>query len=208
MSRLFLFRAWSVGLRPLPNPGQYQLLRFFAGVADVDRSTGGGMEAKTGLQKCSCCKQVFTPDRRSRGRQKFCSKRECRKTSKKESQRRWAAKPENKDYWRGPEQVARVQAWRKNQPEYWRRAAKKIALQEKIPQAPLQDHIIAKDPLIVGLVSFIAQSTLQDKIAATCRDLIALGYEVLQVQAKGAASASQPLNSFPKGGDGVHPHVQ
>jgi hypothetical protein len=141
---------------------------------------GGCMEAKSGYRKCICCKQAFIPDRRSRGRQRFCSKRECRKASKRESQRRWASKPANRDYWRGPEQVARVQAWRKQQPEYWRRAAKKIALQEKIARAPLQDHIIGKDPLIIGLVSMIAGSTLQDKIAATCRDLIAKGHEILQ----------------------------
>jgi hypothetical protein len=158
------------------------------------------MEAKSGCQKCLCCKQLFIPDRRSRGRQRFCSKRECKKASKKESQQRWARKPENRDYWRGPEQVARVQAWRKQQPEYWRRAAKKIALQEKIPQAPLQDHIIPKDPLIIGLVAVIAGSTLQDKIAATYRDVIAKGCEVLQMQSKRVASASErtrpPINPF------------
>jgi hypothetical protein len=135
-----------------------------------------------GLQKCLCCKRVFTPDRRSRGRQKLCSKPECKKASKRESQRRWAAKRENRDYWRGPEQVARVQAWRKEQPEYWRRAAKKIALQEKMPQIPLQDHMIPNDPLIIGLVSRLAGSTLQEKIAATYRDLVAKGCEILQKQ--------------------------
>jgi hypothetical protein len=151
------------------------------------------MEAKNGGRTCLCCKHLFIPDRRSRGRQRFCSKGECRKASKKESQRRWASKPENRDYWRGPEQVGRVQAWRKNQPEYWGRAAKKIALQEKIPPAPLQDHIIANDPLIIGLVSMIAGSTLQDKIAATYRDLVAKGCEVLQMQSKRVASASHPM---------------
>jgi hypothetical protein len=158
------------------------------------------MEAKSRCLKCLCCKRLFIPDRRSRGRQKFCSERECRKASKKESQQRWAGKPENRDYWRGPEQVARVQAWRKRQPEYWRRAAKKIALQEKIPPAPLQDHIIPKDPLIVGLVAVIAGSTLQDTIAATCRDVIAKGCEVLQMQSKRVASPSErprrPINPF------------
>jgi hypothetical protein len=154
---------------------------------------GSRMEAKKGYSKCLClcCKQLFIPDPRSRGRQRFCSKRDCRKASKKESQQRWASKPENKDYWRGPEQVARVQAWRKNQPEYWRRAAKKIALQEKIPASPLQDVILPTDPLIIGLVSVIAGGTLQDKIAATCRDLIAKGCEVLQMQSKRVAPASQ-----------------
>jgi hypothetical protein len=144
-----------------------------------------------GVQKCLCCKQLFIPDPRSRGRQRFCSKRECRKASKRESQERWTKKPENKNYWRGPEQVARVQAWRKQQPEYWRRAAKKIALQEKIPPPPLQDVILPTDPLIIGLVSVIAGGTLQDKIAATYRDLIAKGREVLQMQSKCVASASQ-----------------
>jgi hypothetical protein len=154
------------------------------------------MEAKKGYRKCLCCKQLFIPDPRSRGRQRFCWKRECRLASKKESQKRWACKPENRGYWCGPEQVERVRAWRKEQPEYWRRATNKIALQEKIPPPPLQDMILPTDPLIIGLVAMIAGGTLQDKIAATCRDLVAKGYEILRTQSTLAHCAQRPAGSM------------
>ena len=56
----------------------------------------------------------------------------CRKASKADSQRRWLQKPENRDYFRGPEHVQRVQRWREAHPGYWRRA-KAGRLRYKIP---------------------------------------------------------------------------
>jgi len=142
------------------------------------------MRAKYQFRKCACCKELFIPDSRSRGRQRFCSEVLCQKASKALSQKHWRNKPGNRDYWRGPDQVERVRAWRKEQPDYWKRVTKRIALQEKIIRPPLQDHIVPKDPLIIGLVSTVAGSTLQEKIAATCQDLIAKGREVLKTQSK------------------------
>jgi hypothetical protein len=37
------------------------------------------------------------------------------------SQKRWLQKPENQDYFRGSQNVQRVQRWRKANPGYWRR---------------------------------------------------------------------------------------
>ena len=39
------------------------------------------------------------------------------KASKLLSQERWRAKPENKAYWRGADEVRRVRAWRKANPQ-------------------------------------------------------------------------------------------
>jgi hypothetical protein len=62
--------------------------------------------------KCPHCQQLFTPDARNATRQRYCAKPACRKHSKDESQSRWLQKPENRDYFRGPEHVQRVQRWR------------------------------------------------------------------------------------------------
>ena len=52
------------------------------------------------------------PDPRNRRHQFYCSGSGCRAASKAASQTRWRAKPENQSYFRGPVNVARVQAWR------------------------------------------------------------------------------------------------
>jgi len=52
--------------------------------------------------------------------------------SKKASQERWLQKPENQDYFRGPQHVARVQAWRARHPDYGERRDKGGPLQETI----------------------------------------------------------------------------
>ena len=60
-------------------------------------------------KKCRHCKSLFIADPRNRNRQKYCRLPECRKASKAASQRKWLAKPENRDYFKGPYQVQRVQ---------------------------------------------------------------------------------------------------
>ena len=54
-------------------------------------------------KKCKNCKTLFIPDTRNANRQKYCSEPECRKVGKKASQKRWLTKPENREYFRGPE---------------------------------------------------------------------------------------------------------
>jgi hypothetical protein len=54
-------------------------------------------------------------------RQKYCSEPECRVASKQWSQRRWLRKPENHEYFCGEQHVDRVQAWRAQNPGYWRK---------------------------------------------------------------------------------------
>ena len=59
-------------------------------------------------RKCRHCGQLFRPDPRNLRHQRYCSAKECRRASKAASQRRWLAKAENRDYFSGPGQVARV----------------------------------------------------------------------------------------------------
>jgi hypothetical protein len=56
--------------------------------------------ANQGQSKCLCCGDNFTVDVRNRGRQKYCPKRSCRAAGKAARQRRWLAKPENRNYFR------------------------------------------------------------------------------------------------------------
>ena len=77
--------------------------------------------ARPEQRSCLFCREMFRADRRNARHQKYCSEPACRKASKAASQRAWLAKSENQDYFRGPENVARVQAWRAAHPGYWRR---------------------------------------------------------------------------------------
>ena len=72
-------------------------------------------------RKCKCCLKLFRPDPRNRHHQRYCSVPACRAASKAASQARWLTKPENQGYFRGPVNVARVQAWRSRHPGYWRK---------------------------------------------------------------------------------------
>jgi hypothetical protein len=76
-------------------------------------------------RKCLHCRQLFRPDPRNRRHQRYCSEGECQRASKAASQRRWLAKPANREYFRGPAHVERVRAWRAAHPGYWRPAAQR-----------------------------------------------------------------------------------
>lgn len=146
-------------------------------------------------RRCLCCKELFLPDPRSRYHQRFCSETECQRASKALSQARWRAQGDNQDYWRGAEQVQRVSSWRKAHPGYWKKEAPGAAstLQEdslsqvvdpeqldpKLIPTPLVEDSFTQHPLMVGLISMLTTSTLQEDIASTRRRLIARGHEIL-----------------------------
>ena len=67
-------------------------------------------------RKCRCCTKFFIPDPRNQTRQHYCPQPACRQASKAASQRRWLSKAANSDYFRGADQVLRVQLWRKSHP--------------------------------------------------------------------------------------------
>jgi len=87
---------------------------------------------------CLGCKETFEANRRNARHQKYCSAPACRMASKIASQRLWTAKPENRNYHRGPLAVARVRNWQNVHPEYRARqkAQRSPALQDLfLPQA-------------------------------------------------------------------------
>ena len=146
-------------------------------------------------RKCRCCTKFFLPDPRTQDRQRYCSEPACRAASKAASQQRWLSKAGNGDYFRGAEQVLRVQLWRQNHPGYWKKKASSEATQApevqraKLDQSScnvprglpgtLQDDCLAQDPAFVGLISMFTGSTLQEEIAATTRQLLLRGRNIL-----------------------------
>ena len=90
-------------------------------------------------RKCKCCLKLFRPDPRNRHHQRYCSVPACRAASKAASQARWLAAAENQGYFRGPVNVARVQAWRSCHPGYWRKRCRAgTALQDVSMAQPIR----------------------------------------------------------------------
>lgn len=143
-------------------------------------------------RKCLNCHILFRPDSRNQGKQEYCSESDCRKASKAAAQKRWLAKKENRNYFKGADNVKRVQEWRENNPGYWRRG--KNALQdhstvktsveqrdtERLAEPTLQDLLTAQSAVLVGLIATFTGDTLQDHIASTTRNMQQLGNDILQ----------------------------
>ena len=154
-------------------------------------------------RKCKCCLALFRPDPRNRHHQRYCSAAACRAASKAASQARWLAAPENQGYFRGPLNVARVQAWRSRHPGYWRRARRVgTALQDlstaqpvdsplesaPLVSSPLQAVLIAQPAVLIGLIAHIVGTPLQDDIVRTTGRLLRLGQDILATSAARAAA--------------------
>lgn len=154
------------------------------------------MSRKQTRRKCRCCTKFFVPDPRNQTRQHYCSQPACRQASKAASQRRWLSQAGNGDYFRGADQVRRVQLWRKSHPGYWRRKHPSSQGTQSLESQPpnlaqgscnvprplpstLQDFCLAQDPAFVGLISMVTGSTLQEDIAATARQLLLRGRNIL-----------------------------
>jgi len=171
---------------------------------------------------CLFCGAFFRADARNAKHQKYCSEPGCRKASKAASRRAWLAKAENQDYFRGPENVARVQSWRAAHPGYWRRPrgqrgtppevpfalqdlcpAQAVEIAEDsqiVPHTALQDLWRDQPAVLIGFIAHITGSALQDDIARSTRRLIELGHDILagrkgddhQTGALSAANSSDP----------------
>jgi len=142
-------------------------------------------------KRCKHCRKLFPPDPRNGNRQKFCREPDCRKASKKDSQHRWLKKPENRDYFRCPENVTRVQQWRKANPGYWEKS--QDALQEplsgqdtvniddtnELESSALQDLLKAQTSVLIGLIANFTGLALQDDIAKTVRRMQQLGQDII-----------------------------
>ena len=162
------------------------------------------MSARTRRRKCRHCQQLFLPDPHNRHHQRFCSLPDCQRSSKAHSQQLWLAKLENQNYWRDPLHTERVRRWRAQHPGYTRRQPSEASkpLQDVLPLqvadpkpvetgltvSALQDVLSTQHPFVVGLISMLTQSTLQEDIVHTSRRLLAKGCDIL-----GMVPGSRPI---------------
>lgn len=152
--------------------------------------------SKRRRRKCRNCGELFRADPRNVHHQRYCSRARCRRASKCASQRRWLAKAANRDYFRGPENVERVRAWRAEHPGYWRRGA--LALQEhsltqaaelnekttSLVASPLQELSRAQPLVLMGLIAQLTGAALQEDIAQAARRLQHLAQDILNAAAE------------------------
>jgi len=151
----------------------------------------------------------FIPEPRAAGRQKFCRRPSCREISHITSQERWLKNKKGRAYHTGPVAVSRVQDWRKEHPQYWRRGAHTAstvnrarldlstvlgdffkrdscdALQDSWPP-----HVVA----FVGLIAWLRGDALQDTIAADLEEIMVAGNDLLL--AMGAAAPDRKLQTI------------
>ena len=154
------------------------------------------MTLKTKRRKCRGCSDFFFLDYRNERHQHYCGKPACRQASKLASQRRWLNKPANRDYFRGPDNIRRVRAWREAHPGYWKRKPLRsnsiqgvqpqkvnpVQSSCNVPGSPLgtlQDFCLAKDPGFIGLLSMITGRTLQEDITPIARRVVEQGQQIL-----------------------------
>jgi hypothetical protein len=158
-------------------------------------------------KKCRHCHDLFVPDHRNRNRQKYCRKPACSKASKAASQKRWLQKPENQNYFRGPENAQRVQQWRKEHPGYSSRKPKitSDALQDPLIHQPienvednskfvgcaLQDLLTMQPAVIIGIIAQLTGYALQDDIAMAVRRMQKFGNDILNPQSEGGDHGNQ-----------------
>lgn len=173
----------------------------------VERGRRGGLAwvavKMTRKFKCLCCNEIKFCDARNRGRQRFCPKLECGRASKAASQRRWLDQPQNRDYFRGPENGDRVRQWRAAHPGYGKRSGNKKPcgqepLQDACPSqrsdhkgvasiaistAPdaLQEICSMQPALLVGLIATVTGEALQEDIVAAARCFSNRGRDILRL---------------------------
>ena len=144
-------------------------------------------------RKCLFCGDLFRPDPRNVRHQRCCSQPACRRASQAACQQRWLAR--NPDYFKGPENVARVQAWRAAHPGYARGARRRAGapLQEDccvqavestgdsapLMGAALQELLRAQPIVLIGLIAHLTDSALQEDIVRTTRHLLELGHDIM-----------------------------
>lgn len=145
-------------------------------------------------RKCKCCGELYMPDARRTSVQKYCGKPECRKASQARSWHQWFMKPENRDYYKGADEVDRVRQWRKKRPGYWKRRPKTKDALPKIKTAQATDNqpdttrlvvdalpkmMMSQPALVVGLIASLTGSALPKDIEETSRRFVLLGQDIL-----------------------------
>ncbi len=178
---------------------------------------------RSGSRKCLNCHAFFQPHPCSKGRQKFCSMPECQRASKRHSQQQWLGKPENQDYFRGPDNVRRVQLWRQQNPSYSQRRNKRnhspVTLQDPLTVQPvdiveekdlvvtpaLQEVLCAQPVVLIGLIAHLTGAALQDELLESSRRLRQLGEDFLYSPTAGDSHHDESLTRSPTMSEGASP---
>ena len=162
---------------------------------------------------CRNCEEYYLPDYRNIYHQHYCNKSACRLASKKASQQKWLSSSKGSGYFQGSSNVAHVQQWRKTHPGYWKRkrSTSQSALQDDcfsqrtinqsdrddLRNTALQDICSSQLPLLLGVISVLTGTTLQDEIARTTYRFIDLGYDIMgKPQKKGRQSNDNKTNNL------------
>jgi len=139
------------------------------------------MAKRIRMRKCANCHVFFVPNRRNAWHQKYCTKPQCRKASQAASWKEWFAKEENRDHFRGPVNVLRVQEWRKKHPGYWQRKTSK----EKDALPNLLIEIQSVNQLVAGHTTESPENHLIDNT-----------YENQQVELNSEVTGNDALQNF------------
>jgi len=65
-------------------------------------------------KRCKCCKDLFTPDPRTKGKQRYCSKSECQTKRQRQNERGWRRR--NPDCLADQQEQSRQ--WHRDHPDY------------------------------------------------------------------------------------------
>ncbi len=169
---------------------------------------------KKSKRRCLHCKCLYHLDKFNWDRQLYCTKKECQAFRKKESQRKWLSKKENKDVFKGSANVQRVQEWRKKNPGYWKHNKKQIPLQDVASsqstankndidisdsraKSALQDLANSQIFLVTGLISHLTGDALQDSVVKNMRHFIFKGQSLLDFknETKGGECNGEKITS-------------
>lgn len=161
-------------------------------------------------RRCLHCFSSFIPDYRNVRHQRFCSASECRQASKRASQRRWLRKPENRNYFREPDNAARVREWRLAHPGYWRTHNRRWACRRApdltgisqpnrtpLEFGTLQDFCRMKITVLTSLIAHLGGRALQEEIAVCARQVLLEAQCILKQCHSSVAPApgpAQPTN--------------
>ncbi len=128
-----------------------------------------------GTKKCLCCHIFFKPTPQSKGRQNYCSKPQCKKASKKASQKKWLSKPENSHYFKDADNVQRVQQWRTDKLNYCKKSKKHSTDVDGTDKA-LQDTLTMQSVDKYKKIDILNKDVLQERLISqvfVLTDLIA-----------------------------------
>ncbi len=159
-------------------------------MAEHPVKTGHGRKP---LRSRAYCGRPFVVNPRLGKRHRFCSRQACARASRRAAQQKWIKRSAGMDHFCGWGNVARVQAWREAHPYYWKRTRRhrgvpsgKFRLTRKLAAvlrcAALQDTIVTRLALEIGMISRLSGVALQDAIAMEIRATMLRGYAILRGQ--------------------------